>query len=66
MENFLYSDLTYKIRGSIFIVRKELGCVFKESVYHKALAKQFDAVELNYIKEPSILIYFLGEKSRHL
>lgn len=62
MEDFLYADLTYKIRGSIFIVWRELGCVFKESIYQKALAKQFDTAELNYIREPSIPIYFLGEK----
>lgn len=62
MEDFLYKDITYKIRGAIFVVRKEFGNAFKEVIYQKALAKQFDVLKLKYIKEPSISIYFHQEK----
>jgi len=61
-EDFLYPELTYKMRGAIFAVWKELGPVFKESVYHKALAKQFSTIGLKYKSEPIIPIYFQGEK----
>jgi len=36
-KDFLYEELTYKIRGAIFAVWKELGPAFKETVYQKAL-----------------------------
>lgn len=62
MNDFLYPEITYKIRGALFAVWKELGCVFKESVYQKSLAKQFDVLGLKYKSEPAIPIYFLGEK----
>ena len=39
-----------------------MGPVFKESVYQKALSKQFELSGLNYKAEPVIPIYFLGEK----
>ena len=42
--SFLYEDLTYKIRGAAFTVRKGIGLGHKEVIYQKALA------ELNHEK----------------
>ena len=61
-EDFLYPELTYKIRGAVFTVWRELGPVYKESVYQKALSRQFDLLKLTHNNEPIIPIYFLGEK----
>ena len=61
-EEFLYKDLTYKIRGAIFKVWKELGPVFKESTYHRALAKQFQLDGIVYESNPCLPIYFAKEK----
>jgi len=41
---------------------ERVGPVFKESIYQKALAKQFDIAGLKYKSEPIIPIYFRGEK----
>ncbi len=35
--NYIYSDETYKVRGAIFEVYQEIGCVFFESVYQECL-----------------------------
>src|SRR3989344_7705872 len=40
-EEFLYKDLTYKIRGVLFNVRKNIGLGHKEQVYHSALEIEF-------------------------
>ena len=61
-KDFLYPELTYKIRGAIFKVRKELGPVFKESVYQKALEKEFSKQEISFVPQKQINIIYDGEK----
>lgn len=58
----LYKDLTYKVRGAIFNVYNALGSGHKESVYHKALAKEFDLQRINYTSEQSLDVIYKGEK----
>lgn len=58
----LYGDLTYKIRGSLFSVWKELGPAFKESAYQKAVAIQFDRDGIQYVREPRVPIFYKEEQ----
>ena len=37
----LYEELTYKIRGAAFNVRKKIGLGHKEIIYQNALAEEF-------------------------
>lgn len=60
-KEFLYQDLTYKIRGAVFSVKKQLGLGHKENVYQKALEEEFKRLNLNFKKEKSIEILY-GEK----
>jgi len=61
-KDFLYPELTYKIRGAIFNVRKELGPVFKESVYQKALEREFLKQEIPFVSQKQIGIIYDGKK----
>ena len=45
-KDFLYKDITYKIRGAVFTVKKNLGLGHKEVVYHKALEIEFEKLEI--------------------
>ena len=56
VENFLYEDLSYKIRGACFVIHNKLGGGHKESIYRKALAIEFDKMGLNFEKEKSLTI----------
>ena len=47
-DKLLYKDLTYKIRGVIFKVKKELGLGHKESVYQNAIEQEFKNINLNF------------------
>jgi len=47
-EKILYKDLAYRIVGCFYEVYNELGPGFKESVYHKALAIEFDIQKVPY------------------
>lgn len=61
-ESLLHEDLSYKIRGAVFAVKKQLGLGHKESIYQKALAEEFKNLKLNFEKEKSISIKYNGKK----
>lgn len=58
----LYEDLTYGIRGACFEVFNALGSGFKESVYHRALVKEFKLRKLNFDEKKRLKIYFKDEE----
>lgn len=60
--DILYEDVTYEIRGACFEVFNALGSGFKESVYHKALSKEFKLRNLNYAEKKRLKIYFKNEE----
>lgn len=61
-ENFLYGDLTYKIRGILFEVRKKIGLGHKEQVYHNALEVEFKNAGIHFESKKNIPIVYEGEK----
>jgi len=60
--DFLYPELTYKIRGAIFAVWKELGPAFKESIYQKALEEESIKRGISFISQKQIDIFYNGKK----
>ena len=58
----LYEEITSKIRGAIFNVKKELGLGHKEAIYQKALAEEFKKNGLAFDKEKSIDIKYNSKK----
>src|SRR3989344_9600284 len=59
--DFLYSDLTYKIRGVLFMVRKNLGLGHKEQIYHNALEIEFEKVGLAFDSKKNISLLYDGK-----
>ena len=37
VDNFLYADLTYKIRGAMYKVHQRLGSSYQEKYYQRAI-----------------------------
>jgi len=60
--DLLYPDLSYKVVGAIYEVWKELGPVFKESVYQKALIEEFKKRNIPFISQKQISIFYSGKK----
>ena len=58
----LYGELTYRIRGAMFEVHNVLGPGHKESLYQKALAKEFDERKIPFVREKGLDISFKAEK----
>lgn len=61
MRELLYEKLTYKIRRALFNVYNNLGYGHKETVYQKALAKEFKDMNLPYQKESILKVKHKGE-----
>lgn len=61
MEKFIYQEESYKIRGAIFAVHRELGCGFLERVYQDALEYEFQERGIPYEREKNIQITYKGK-----
>ena len=61
-KEFLFEELTYKIRGAIFSVKKQLGLGHKESIYQKALTEELKKEGILFKKEVSIDIKYDSKK----
>ena len=57
-DGFLYKDLTYKIRGILFEVKKKLGLGHKEQIYHNALEIEFKKAEVKFESKKNISIIY--------
>lgn len=62
VENFLYPELTYVIRGAMYKVHSTLGSGHKEGVYHKALAKEFELQNIPFKTEQTLQVVYEGAK----
>jgi len=61
MDDLIYQDESYKIRGAAMEVHNELGCGFLEAVYQEALEKEFIFRDINYYRESKVEIFYKGE-----
>lgn len=61
-KDFLYPELTYKVRGAIFAVWKELDPAFKETVYQKALESEFSKREIPFVSQKQVNILYDNKK----
>jgi len=61
-EILLYENITFKIRGCLFNVRKKIGLGHKESIYQKALQEELGLEGINFEKEKSIDIIYNNKR----
>lgn len=57
MAKLLYKDLSYKLQGLFFEVRKYFGPGHKEIVYQNAIEKELELNKINFEREKTIRIY---------
>ena len=61
-EKILYPELSYKIYGLCFETHNELGRYLNEKQYGDYLEQLFKENGINYVREKSLPISFVGEK----
>lgn len=57
----ILEDETYKIRGAVFDVYKELGSGFLEAVYQECLEKELIRRDIPIVSQPELFITYKGD-----
>ncbi len=60
-EGYDFDDGTYPIIGACLRVHKELGPGFREIIYQRALALEFQASDLDFAREEWISVHYRGQ-----
>lgn len=60
--DYLYSGETYKIRGAIFEVYKEMGCGFLESVYQECLELELKQQGIPFFAQYEVSLSYKQEE----
>lgn len=60
--DLVYADVTYKIRGAIFSVQKNIGPGHKEVIYQRALQEELRNIGLSFETEKNINVIYGGKK----
>ena len=60
--DFLYEEESYKIRGAVFDVWKNLKGIFKEKIVENALRKELEDCGVVVEVQKRISVYYKGEK----
>jgi len=58
---YKYSDITGKIIGAAMEVHSFLGNGFQELIYQRALFKEMRLRDINFIREPTMNVFYKGE-----
>ncbi len=59
---YLYQDLTYKLRGMFFEVYNQLGPGLSEKIYQKAIIQELDSQKIPFETEKVISIKYKNAK----
>ncbi len=57
-KKLLYKELVHKVQGVLFEVYKNLGSVFKESIYQNAIEDELVRQKITCKREPSLKIKY--------
>jgi len=61
MNEFIFKDETFAIRGAIFEVYREMGCGFLESVYQECLKREFSSQKIPFEPQRELELIYKGE-----
>ncbi|MEO0249695.1 MAG: GxxExxY protein [candidate division WOR-3 bacterium] len=62
MGNLKFEEESYKIRGAVFEVYREMGCGFLEAVYQECLEKEFARVKIPFVAQEELILQYKGER----
>ena len=62
MADLKHEEESYRIRGAIFEVYREMGCGFLESVYQECLEKEFGKQEIPFVAQRELILQYKGDR----
>lgn len=61
MEELIFKNETFEIRGAVFEVYKEMGCGFLEAVYQECMEKEFRNRNIPFRAQQELGLTYKGE-----
>ncbi|MBM4047984.1 MAG: GxxExxY protein [Planctomycetes bacterium] len=61
MTELKFGEQSYRIRGAIFEVYREMGCGFLEAVYQECLEREFLKQGIPFVARKALLLTYKGE-----
>lgn len=62
MTGLKFEDESYRIRGAVFEVYREMGCGFLESVYQECLEKELGKQEIPFAARRELILQYKGDR----
>jgi GxxExxY protein len=62
MANLIFEEESYRIRGAVFEVYREMGCGFLEAVYQECLEKEFAKQGVPFVSQRQLILHYKGER----
>ena len=61
MTDLKFADESYRIRGAIFEVYREMGCGFLEAVYQECLEREFVRQGIPFTAQRELILQYKGD-----
>ena len=62
MAHLKFEAESYRIRGAIFEVYREMGCGFLEAVYQECLEREFARQQIPFVAQPEMMLHYKGNR----
>ena len=62
MADLKYEEESYRIRGAIFEVYREMGCGFLEAVYQECLERELGKQGIPFVAQRELALYYKSER----
>ncbi|MBH1976310.1 MAG: GxxExxY protein [Rhodocyclales bacterium] len=60
MADLKFEEESYRIRGAIFEVYREMGCGFLEAVYQECLEREFTRQRIPFVSQRELVLHYKG------
>ena len=62
MADLKFEDESYRIRGVVFEVYREMGCGFLEAVYQECLEKELGKQDIPFVAQRELVLHYKGDR----
>ena len=62
MADLKFEEESYRIRGAVFEVYREMGCGFLEAVYQECLEREFTKNGIPFVAKQELVLQYKGDR----
>lgn len=62
MADLKFEEESYRIRGAVFEVYREMGCGFLEAVYQECLEREFTRQRIAFVSQRELVLHYKGDQ----